>query len=132
MDLITELNNRRFARVDKEGSPYFDIYPDAIAAGIIQGFDFELNDTLKPALKYLPLDFIQVINNDSVAIELRLHSTQKHYIPSGTIYTVTDENYHSFSIKNLDASSSTTAGKIQVICQRLALTEDKLVRRQHG
>jgi len=116
-------------RVDKEGSPYFDLYPASIAAGTMENYDIDQHSLLSEARKYAPLDYIQVINTDSVALELRLKN-QHHYIPAGAIISLTDEAIWGFQLKNMDSATATTAGKIHIVLQRQPLSEDKAIRRK--
>jgi len=129
MDLIRSIQGRRKTRIDREGSPYFDLYPASIAAGISQNYDIDQYSELAESRKYAPLDYIQVINTDSVALELRLKS-QRHYIPAGAIISLTDEAIWGFQLKNMDVATATTAGKIHIVLQRQPLSEDKAIRRK--
>ena len=93
--------------------------PPAIAAGTFVQYQFEDNTSGVGFLveKYGYLNFFTVINNDAVDLEIALDfiENKTYPIPKGSTLGVDEVNFREFNLKNLDALSSTTEGKVVVV-----------------
>ncbi len=118
----------RDEKIKQTGSPFYSIAVPAIAAGEIISYSLSESAELRGADKYAPLDWMEIVNEDAVKIEVRV-GIGTFPIVSGTIRTIDNNWFDQFSIKNLDATTATTAGKISITCRREPLTWDKLARR---
>lgn len=117
----------REQRIKREGSPYYSITPGTITAGAFVRYSVEETAELAGANKYLPLDWMEIVNNDVVDIEVWV-GKEKHIVVAGTIREVEGSWYDQFSITNLDAATASTQEKIRITCRRQPRTMDKLAR----
>lgn len=129
--MLTPQQRRRLERqqkVDQYGSPSYPLNLAALAAATRR--DYAVGNLWPAALKYEHLDWIEVVNNDSVAILLYLNGTggEQFYTPAGTTRLVQDKAFLNFSIENLDAATATTLGLIRIKAQRKPLDADKVAR----
>lgn len=122
------LNRRK--RADKYGSPYCHLQLPAIAAGVTKIYEIDTDSELAGWLKYAPLDFLEITNNDDVDLQLTFDQQQKFYIPSGSIKAFDRKYWRRFEVKNLDAATTSTLGKVVIIVQKMALTQDEMLRRR--
>lgn len=120
----------RQKRADKFGSPYCDIELPQVSAGATKEYEIENSSDLADWLKYAPLDFLEVVNNDAVDLQLTIDQQAKFYIPSGSTRTLSHRSWRRFEIKNLDSTTATTVGKVRISCQKMALTQDEALRRR--
>lgn len=118
----------RQQRVLQHGSEYFTIKLPAIAAGDFNVYDIDNSPELETARKYKPLDFVQITNNDTIDIELKLDSQDTFLIPKGVIKTISERSFYSLKIKNI-GSATTTADKIVLTLQRMPITTDQYIRK---
>lgn len=118
----------RDEKIKKSGSPYYSISVGAIAAGITLHFSVEKSAGLAGADKYTPLDWMEIVNDDVVDIEVAV-GIGKFPVLAGTIRTIDNNWYSTFSVTNLDSSTATTAGKTKITCRREPISMDKLARK---
>lgn len=118
----------RDERIKRAGSPYYPLEPGSIAASGFVRYSVSETSALAGADKYTPLDWMEIVNNDTVDIEVWV-GKEKHLVVAGSIRVVEGSWYDQFSITNLDAASATTAGKIRITCRREPQTMDKLARK---
>lgn len=118
----------RDEKIKQTGSPFYPVSAGAIAAGDVLNYSIGESPELAGANKYAPLDWIEIVNNDSVNVEVWV-GIGKFIVVAGTIRTIDNNWYNQFSVHNLDATSATTADKIRITCRREPLTWDKLARR---
>ncbi|HEY82219.1 MAG TPA: hypothetical protein G4O01_02900 [Dehalococcoidia bacterium] len=124
----------REERILKSGSPIFTISVPSINPGESQDYDLAEEDSLpstaKEARKYLPLDYCEVTNDDpNCAVSLVINQVESLYIPAATIKSISGKNMWRIAVKNNDASTATTAGKIKLVLQRQPITVDKYLRK---
>lgn len=119
----------RLKRIDREGSP---IYPFSVPQIAASSYLERCIATQFPdAKKYEPLNWTEVINNDSVDIDLYLNGVGGDYfhIPAGTCRPISRTAVWHYRIANCDAVTASTAGKIKISFQRLPLDADEAARR---
>lgn len=118
-------------RILKSGSPPFTVFVGALAAGAVQDYDLQTeNDSgLTGTGDYLPLDYVEVTNDDVVPIYLIINQVDKFYIPAATIKKVSERNIWRLAIQNVHASTTSTANKIVLVLQRKPLTVDTYMRK---
>lgn len=122
------MGNLREERILRSGSEPFPISIGALTAGASVTYDPETNTTLQAARKYLPLDFCEITNDDTMAVYLILNEVDKFYCPAGTIKAIKDKHIWRVAVQNLGASTL-TADKVRLVLQRLPLTIDTYVRK---
>jgi len=122
------MGNLREERILKSGSAPFFLSLPAIAAGGFQDYDPERTPALVNAIKYLPLDFAEITNDDTVPVYLIINQVDKFYVPASTIKAIKDKNIWRVSVQNAGASTS-TADKIKFVLQRQPITVDTYLRR---
>ena len=120
----------RMKRVQKEGSPLYRWVPGIIAATASSAI--YLDTQFPDSVKYAPLDWVEVINNDLVDIDLTINGTEIRTIPAGVIRKVDDDiGLHHIAITNRDAALASVAGKIILSFQRKAMTADGAARMKY-
>lgn len=118
----------RLQRVNKEGSPTFPYALGVLAAGAVDIIDLESDSEFTDARKYLPLDWLQITNNDNVDLEVKAQYGMTVLVPAGAIKTISDTAMKRITVKNLHASTSTVSGKVKLLFQREPMTADKYFR----
>lgn len=129
------MSQSRQKQIEQRGSPSYTVYPGVISAGDVKYYDLEEESgdaRLKGVSNYLPLDFIHVINNDVVDIEVTINGTKQFYYPSGLAQSITDIKIHSVAIKNMDIITEATANKISVAMRRKPVDTDSMARKLKG
>lgn len=116
----------RQERIKREGSPYYTWTVPVTVAGARSAINIE--QQFPQAKKYEPLDWLEIINNDTVVVTLILDSADTLRIINGTIRISTEKAFRHLAIRNEDAVTSTTLDKIIVTLRREPLTSDKWVR----
>jgi len=120
----------RQERIKKEGSEYFTwLLPATGPAAISQ---IEIATTLPRARKYLPLDFIEVCNNDVVNMTLIINGDETLPVPAGVIRTIRNKPYYEIAIRNDDAAVTSTLNDVIVSLRREPITVDDWARKQRG
>ena len=119
--------SRRDERMFTEGSPIYSYELPALAAATWTGTLRVWNQWLD-ARKYEPLDYIEVTNNDSVDLLLQMDTGDPLPIPAGTVRGRIDKPFRSFTIRNEDAATATTQGKVYVVVQRRPTSIDRWAR----
>ena len=121
----------REQRILKAGSPMYSLALDALAPGATKVFDLQSRSesALFGADKYLPLDFVEITNDDTVAVYLIINQVDKFYVPASTIKAIEDKHIWNVAVQNLDATTATGANKIRLLLQRKPVTVDKYLRR---
>ena len=118
----------RDEKIKQTGSPFYPVAVPVIAAGAAFKYSLSESAELAGSDKYAPLDWIEIVNNDVVSIEVWVGLGKFIVLPS-TIRTIDNNWYDQFSVKNLDATTATTADKINITSRREPITWDKLARR---
>ena len=124
---FSERFTARLQKIRKEGSPYYLYTPGIIAAGADEYFHVDTSFPL--SRKYAPLDWIEITNNDSVALTITINGTQPFPCPAGTIRTIDEMPIRSVNVHNDDGATGTTAGLVRITLQRQTITSDRFVRR---
>ena len=117
----------REKRIQKSGSPYFNIELPTIAASGVKAY--MATDIDEAVRKYLPLDSIEVTNLSTVDVTLCLDDGDIFIVPHGTIKSIEDKPFRRFRITNRDTVNETGASKILIQMQRLPITIDTWVRK---
>jgi len=120
------LRQRRQAKVNKEGSPFFRYVPGIIAAA---GDDYIWIGTQFPAAaKYGTLDWYEIVNNSAVNLTITINGVQTHLVPAGTARKDDNTAIHSFNIHDDSLITATAVGEVVVTFQRQPMTEDRAIR----
>lgn len=120
----------RQERIKKEGSEFFTWRPGVTIAGARTSI--EIKTQFPMARKYMPLDYVQVANNDAVDLTLTINGQETLPVPIGTIITVSDKWLYEIGITNDDAVAPTVVNRITVTLQRQPETIDSWARRQRN
>lgn len=121
---------RRDAEIKASGSPFYPYVVPVLAAGA--------TDTLvvitqfPQSEKYAPLDFIEILNVDSVNLEMGINSDAPIFIPAGLIKVI--DNIPAIlvvKVKNLDSTTATTLGSVRINLKRQPMSAD-IAARQLG
>ena len=117
----------REKRIQKAGSPYFNLECGVIAAlGVVA---YSCEDVDARARKYYPLDSIEMTNLSTENMTLQLDDGDAFIVPGGTIKAIEDKPYRRFRITNRDAVNATEAGEILIQMKRLPITRDTWIRK---
>ncbi|MBU0598695.1 MAG: hypothetical protein KKD44_26160 [Proteobacteria bacterium] len=117
----------RQERIKKEGSEYFSwIVPVTAAAARVT---IEIAKQFPRAGKYMPLDFVEVSNNDDVDLTLTINGAETLPVPSGTIRSLDNAALWQIGITNNDAVTSTVLNRVTVTLRRQPMTIDKWAQR---
>jgi hypothetical protein len=126
---IAALWTVRQERIKKDGSEFFTWKPAAITAGAIASI--ELFNHFPLCRKYMPLDFVQVVNNETtVPLALIINGAEEIPVMPGAIITVTDKRLYQIGLRNDHAVTATTLNKVIVTLQRQPITIDAWARKQ--
>jgi len=116
----------RAQRIVKHGSPYFPVSVGALAAGASE--DYDLAAIAAAAVKYDPLDAIEVTNTDSASpVRLILDQGDSFIVPASTIRAVTSHPFRHVRIRN-DGSAAIAAGAVTFLAQREPIKVDTFIR----
>jgi len=118
----------REQRILQYGSEFFTLKPASIPAGDFTVYDIDTSTELRDAVKYKPLDFIEITNNDAVDIEVQLNFQDTFLVPKGVIKTISEKPFLAIKIKNIGVSATST-DKIVLTVQRMPITVDKYIRK---
>ena len=89
----------------------------AISANGLKQYLFNSKELKAGIRKHGYYSGITVTNGGEVDVRLELYGGAKSYpIPEGGLVELMNQRYEDFSIVNVNASYSTTAGAIEVIC----------------
>ena len=114
--------------VKKEGSEFFTWpVPATAPAGISQ---IEIAQYFPRARKYQPLDFVEVMNNDAVALTLFITGGIQLPVPASSARPVVGLKLWQIGIRNDDAAVTSTLNSIIVSLRREPETVDDWARRQ--
>lgn len=116
----------RQERIKKEGSEYFSYIVPVTIAGAISYI--EIANQFPRAKKYEPLDWIEVVNNDAMALTLIINGNTHLPVPAGTIRTVDNSALWEIGIRN-DGAINTTLNLILLTLRRQPVTIDDWARR---
>jgi len=113
------------------GSPTFSkTNSSSIGAGEPFGYNFDENDSR--ADKYVPFDFLQVINRSDQPIEVRINGDTSRVIPLGAKQTISAESDVVKGIRFLtvvnQGGAQIPADKVELTVQKQPLQTDKAVR----
>jgi len=119
----------RLKRIDEVGSPVYPFNVPVIAAATY--IEQDIASQFPAARKYQPLDWTEIINNDTVDLNLYLNGTGGDYyhIPAGTTRIINRTAVWQYRLTNCDAVTDTTLGKVKISFQRLSLDADEQARR---
>lgn len=118
----------RLDRIKSDGSPYFTWQVPVTAPSGISSI--EISTQFPRSKKYEPLDFIEVMNNDTVDITLIINNNEYLPIPAAGSRPVIGKKLWQIGIRNDDAAANTTLNKITVSLRREPETINDWARRQ--
>lgn len=130
---IAQLRNQRERRALRGGSPYFTWTPGAIAAGATA--EINIYSTFAAARKYLPLDYIEIINNEAanavtVSTNARPAASDRTILVPARTQRISDEDVQIWTVHcQNNGAVATTAGNIVIKLKRAPLTADSAARR---
>jgi hypothetical protein len=120
----------RQERIKKEGSEPFTWAVPVTAAGATS--HIELARQFPRCKKYLPLDFAEVINNDTVDLTVTIKGNVTWIAPAATIHVFSGEAYiWEIAVTNNHALNPSTLNKLYIILRRLPKTVDDYAREQY-
>jgi len=126
-----ESNRTWYTRQDKikrDGSEYFTWQvPSTAAAATSQ---IEIKNQFPRAGKYMPLDYMEIANNDTVNLTLTINGAETLPVPAGTIRKVENKALWQIAVTNNDAAAASTLNLITVSLRRLPVTIDDWARGQ--
>lgn len=119
----------RLERIKREGSPPYVYEAGVIAATASEAFN--VGQYFTAARKYQPLDWLEVVNNETtIDVLITINSGDAWLVPAKSIRTIDNTALWHISITNRHAANSTTAGMIRLTLQKQPLTIDKWIRGQ--
>lgn len=102
-------------RLAIEGSPPFNVTISDLAASASMVYGFDDDRTIS---KYLPLNFLRIVNNGGTDLKVYINQGTKYeIIINNTIYTYTGI-LRSFILANADTSNTATGANIYTTVQR--------------
>ena len=116
----------RLERIKRDGSEYFQFDVPALAAAAIG--QYEVSTQFPRARKYMPLDYIEVTNNDTVNLTLFLNGGITLPVPAGSVRIARKYQVWQFGIRNDDAAAAITVGLVDVVLRRMPRTMDDVAR----
>jgi len=120
---------RRRQEIKARGSPPFRKRPSIAADDI---YLYAPADNSKAA-RYFPFDYLQIINqsNVDVLVELEQRSDRSWTVGSSAARTLDDiQPFRSYSVTNLDSSTSISQGELTVIARRQPWDANKQAQQQ--
>ena len=117
----------RRGRVEVEGSPEFDFDNPSIAASAAWVINLEANEGVA---KYLPLDFVEVSNDQPQDVELVLNDVRRWKVLGHSYRQLTGRRYAGVKLVNLSPADAIAAGTIRVTVYREGTTADTEARRR--
>jgi hypothetical protein len=126
--MLRKLQQTRYKRADREGSPQYNYSCGAIAAG---GSEYvEVAAQFTDARKYAPMNSLRITNMSTERLTLTINGGSfSTPVPAGVILAITDQPVWTFTVSNDDSANATTAAEVQIQLQRAAVTADELARR---
>lgn len=132
MNVLGHLLNRsqliklnRIKRAMREGSPTYPYAPPVMAAGA--SINQSIESQFPQAKKYEPLNWVEIVNTDTVDINIVLNGTETYFVPAGTTREI-KRSIWLYRLTNLSAANPTTLGRIKLQFQRLPENMDSLAR----
>jgi hypothetical protein len=120
------LTLQRQERVERVGSPFFDINIGTLNSGNAYILDL---DSTSPYSKYSPYDFIEITNNNSSANLTVTINGGGHtiFVPAQTIKSLTKKGIRHIKITT---SANITSGEVRIGLERQPIDADEWARRQ--
>lgn len=129
LDRTTRLKRARRERADRAGSPLYPEFHGIIAAGASEYR--EIRAAFPDARKYEPLDTIVITNNSDADLKLFINGALSKLIAARSIVALDNTAVWNYKLESL-SSSDTVANEVEVTCQRVALTADKIAQRDYA
>jgi len=85
------------------GSPRFKLTIADLTAGSQKLYGFESDSTKR---KYLPLNWLRLVNDSGVDLEISIGQVNAEIIKNNTIF-IQEGNFYSFILKNIGGSTAT-------------------------
>ena len=126
IDLFNKTEARRKASIKKDGSPYFPWQVPATTAGAIT--QIEIRREFPAAVKYFPIDFVDIVNSDVVGITILINGAAVLRVPASTTRQIANSYIHQIGIQNDDSAVTSTLNEITLTLQRQPETLDSIAR----
>lgn len=119
----------RLERIKREGSPPY-VYTLPVTAGG-STTSIYVDSQFPTSRKYSPLDYVEIVNNDSMGLTVTINGNETYIVPSGTIRTIHGSGValHHIGITN-NGAGNTTLGDIILTLQKEPMTIDRWVQRK--
>jgi hypothetical protein len=112
-------------------SPTFTKQP-SITAGATVNYDFMFKSTdIEPASKYVPLNYIEIVNNSQSQVILTVKDVVRPIGPSGFLVLNPSDvqgGFYSFSVKN-NGTFDIAQGQLIINVQRKGINSDTLIQK---
>lgn len=116
----------RQERIKREGSPYYTWTVPATAAAATAVI--YVPDEFPASKKYEPLDWLEIVNNETVNdLSIRI-GNDTFLVPAGSIRTITNKPCRDVAVTN-NGAVVTTLGKVIVTVRKQPLTIDRWAQR---
>jgi len=117
------VNNERLARARIDGSPPYRYTLAALGPGA--DASIRIDKQFPASRKYAPLDYVEVINNDTLDLTVYINGSDIAYpVPAGTTREIRNA-IHEFKFHNDDAAGTTTLNKIYATFKRAPMDADR-------
>lgn len=129
VDILRKLRAiSREDRVNVDGSPTFVFDNAAIAVGATEVISLEDNTSYNRAItKYLPLDFVEVINDQDEDVDVVLNGVIVYRILGRATRQIAGRSFGSIRLVN-NSSSVIAANTIRMTMERLPMDADTMAR----
>lgn len=118
----------RLERIQREGSPYETWQVPVTAAGVTSSID--IFTQFPRSRKYMPLDWLEVVNNGTVNVTLIVNGAGGDFlpVPAGTVRPVIKKSVTWIGVRNDDALNPTVLNLVTVTLRRQPITTDDVIR----
>jgi len=119
----------RQGRIAVEGSPSFAFDNALIAASGVWVVNLESNTTYGNQInKYLPLDFLELVNNQAEDVIVRINDVEDYRVLGNTSRRVTERPIRQVRITNTSAVNAIAATTMRLTLERLPANADSEAR----
>ena len=121
----------RRGRLLVDGSPAFDFDNSEILASATEVINLASNTPHGTAIaKYLPLDLLEIINDQGEDINVILNDVITRRVKGNTVFSMGDRKFTSLKIVNRSAVNAIAANTIRIVVERAPASADSEARRR--